>query len=74
MQINAHKEIKCEEYISDKNVIKRTSAAIKIELENRQILGLSTIVFDRKTKTIYQINADGSRIIVGEKKQKGSVC
>ncbi len=63
--------MKREEYITDEDVVKRAVAAVRIELEKNKALGVPTVVFDRKTQTIYRVNSDGSRVAVGQKTRKG---
>ena len=63
--------MKKEDYISDKQVVKRASAAVKIELEKKKALDIPVAVFDRKTQKVYQKNSDGTTIQVGERIRKG---
>lgn len=59
-----------EEYISDEDVVKRANAAVRIELEKKKVLGIPVVVFDRKTRTIYEVNSDGSKVAVDQKVRK----
>lgn len=63
--------MKREEYISDSQVVKRANAAVRIELEKKKALDIPVAVFDRKTRTIYQKNSDGSKVVVGERAGRG---
>lgn len=54
--------MKREEYISDENVVKHASEAIKIDMEKKRALDIPTAVYDRETQAIYQENSDGTRI------------
>ncbi len=63
--------MKREEYISDENVVKRASAAIKIDLEKKKALDIPIVVYDRETQAIYQENSDGTRIEVAKRIRKG---
>lgn len=63
--------MKREEYISDEQVVKRANAAIKIELEKKKVMGMPIAVYDRKTKTVYQVNSDGSRTELATRIRKG---
>lgn len=63
--------MKKRSYISDEQVIKRANAAVKIELEKKKALDLPIMIFDRKTRTVYQQNSDGSRVEVGKGIRKG---
>ena len=58
-------------YISDDQVVKRASAAVKIELEKKKAMNIPIAVYDRKTQTIYQQSSDGSRTVVAERIRKG---
>ena len=64
-------KMKREEYISDEQVVKRASAAVKIELEKKKAMDIPATVYDRKTQKIYQINSDGSKVEVGQRIRKG---
>ena len=64
-------KMKREEYISDEQVVKRASAAVKIELEKKKAMDIPATVYDRKTQKIYQINSDGSKVEVGQRISKG---
>ena len=59
-----------EEYISDEDVVKRANAAVRIELEKKKALGIPAVVFDRKTRTIYKVNGDGTKVAVDQKVRK----
>lgn len=63
--------MKREEYISDENVVKRASAAIKIDLEKKKALDIPIVVYDRETQAIYQENSDGTRVEVAKRIRKG---
>ena len=64
-------KMKREEYISDEQVVKRASAAVKIELEKKKAMDIPATVYDRKTQKIDQINSDGSKVEVGQRIRKG---
>ena len=57
-----------EEYISDEQVVKRANAAVKIELDKKKAMNIPIAVYDRETKKIYEINSDGSKVEVGDRK------
>jgi len=63
--------MKREHYISDSQVVKRAQAAVRLELEKNKEMDVPTIVFDRKTQTIYKQNTDGTRTPVSGKIRKG---
>lgn len=63
--------MKRRDYISDELVVKRAQAAVKIELEKKKALNVSAIIYDPKTKQIYQLNSDNSKTLVGERLKKG---
>lgn len=63
--------MKRRDYISDELVVKRAQAAVKIELEKKKALNVSAIIYDPKTKQIYQLNSDNSKTLIGERLKKG---
>lgn len=63
--------MKREEYISDETVVKRASAAVKIELEKNKALDIPIVIYDRKTQIIYQEESDGTRKEIGRRMRKG---
>ncbi len=63
--------MKREDYISDKEVVKRANAAVKIELEKKKAMNIPVAVYDRKTQTIYQVSSDGTKTEVGKRIGKG---
>ena len=60
-----------ENYIADKQVVKRANAAVKLALEKKKITETPIVVYDRKTKKIYNVRADGTRELVGVRKTVG---
>ena len=58
-------------YISDAQVVKRASAAVKIELEKKKVMNIPIAVYDRKTQAIYRQSSDGTRTVVAERIRKG---
>ena len=58
-------------YISDEQVVKRASAAVKIELEKKKAMDIPVAVYDRKTQEIYEVKSDGSRVAVSARIKKG---
>lgn len=60
-----------KEYISDKQVVKRANAAVKIELEKKKAMDVPIAVYDRKTQTIYEEDSNGSRKEVGKRLRRG---
>ena len=61
-----------EAYISDRTVIKRANAAVRIELEKNRALGIPTVIYDRESQIIYRENEDGTRTEVGKRMNKRS--
>ena len=59
--------LKREEYISDEAVVKRVTAAVKIELEKKKAMDIPAVVYDRKTQIIYHENSDGTRVEIGKR-------
>ncbi len=62
--------MKQEDYISDEMVVKRAKAAVRIELEKNKELGIPSVIYDRESQIIYQVNADGTRTEVGRRMWK----
>ena len=58
--------------LTDREVVAGAKAAVRIELEKNKAKNVPSIVYDSKTKKIYQLNSDGSRIVVAERLEKGS--
>lgn len=58
------------EELSDETVIRRANAAVRIELEKNRALGISTVIYDRKSQIIYRENEDGTRTEVGKRMRK----
>lgn len=53
-----------DEYIYDKQVVKRACSAVKLAIEKKQTLGVPVIVYDRKTGNICDLKENGSVDIV----------
>ena len=53
-------------YITDQQVVDRAKAAVKIAIERKKALQLPFFIYDREDKKIYQVNPDGSKIIVAD--------
>ena len=60
-----------ENYIADEQVVKRASAAVKLALDKKRVTESPIVVYDRKTKIIYNIKADGTREVIGMRKTVG---
>lgn len=60
-----------KDYIADEQVVKRATAAVKIALDKKKATDSPIVVYDRKTKKIYNVNADGTKSIVGERRTVG---
>ncbi|MBF1684013.1 MAG: Clp protease [Selenomonas sp.] len=48
--------------MTDDMVVQGARAAVRIALAKNQARGVSSIAYDRKTKTIYEIRSDGQRV------------
>ncbi len=59
------------ENITDADVDRLAKAAVEMDLKKKQILGIPAIVYDSAEQKIYQVNSDGSRVVIGEKLLKG---
>lgn len=55
----------------DEMVIKRVNAAVKIALYRNAAMDIPSIIYDRKTKMIYELRSNGDRILVAERSSKG---
>ncbi len=60
-----------EEYITDEQVVKRAKAAVKLAIEKKKAMGTPIVVYDGKNQSIYKINADGSKTLIGKGSGKG---
>lgn len=60
-----------ENYIPDDQVVKRANAAVKIAIERKKVIETPIVIYDRKTKEICKLNADGTRFVIGERKTVG---
>lgn len=60
-----------KDYIADEQVVKRATAAVKFALDKKKLIDSPIVIYDRKTKKIYSVNADGTRSIVGERRTVG---
>lgn len=63
--------MKREDYISDEEVVKRACAAVKIELEKKEVLGIPAVIYDRKTQKIYHVYGDGTKVEIADRLRKG---
>ena len=50
--------------VTDKEVVERARAAVKLALEKQKVLGVPIVEYDRKTKKVYQVYSDGTRVEV----------
>lgn len=50
--------------VTDKDVVERARAAVKLALEKQKVLGVPIVEYDRKTKKVYQVYSDGTRVEV----------
>ena len=48
--------------MTDDMVVQGARAAVRIALAKNQARGVSSVAYDRKTKTIYEIRSDGQRV------------
>ena len=63
--------MKNEEYITDDQVVRRAKEAVKAALHKKKVTETSIVVYDRKTKIIYNLKADGTREVLGTRKEAG---
>lgn len=52
--------------VTDKEVVERARAAVKLALEKQRVLGVPIVEYDRKTKKVYQVYSDGTRVEVSK--------
>lgn len=50
--------------VTDKEVVERARSAVKLALEKQRVLGVPIVEYDRKTKKVYQVYSDGTRVEV----------
>lgn len=60
-----------EKYIADEQVVKRANEAVKVALYKKKVTETPIVVYDRKTKIIYNLKTDGTREILCERKTVG---
>ena len=48
--------------MTDDMVVQGARAAVRIPLAKNKARGVSSVAYDRKTKTIYEIRSDGQRV------------
>ncbi len=56
--------MKRHEYIPDNQVVKRAKAAVKLAIERKNAMGVSAIVYNRKTGEICRLNEDGTKTVI----------
>lgn len=52
------------EYISDEQVVQRVNTAVKLAIEKKKATNTPIVLYDRKEKTIYQLNSDGTKTVI----------
>ena len=62
--------MKRQEYIPDNQVVKRAKAAVKLAIDKKNAMGVSVVVYDRKTGEICRLNKDGTKAVI-QKKSRG---
>ena len=63
--------MKRENYIDDKQVVKRANEAVKLALYKKKVTETPIVVYDRTSKVIYNLKADGTREILSTRKTVG---
>ena len=48
--------------MTDDMVVQGARTAVRIALAKNKARGVSSVVYDRKTKTLYEIRSDGQRV------------
>ena len=59
------------EYIRDIQVVKRANSAVKLAIEKKQTMGVPVVVYDRETGNICHLQADGTKVVVSQRKNRG---
>ena len=60
-----------ENYIADEQVVKRANEAVKLALYKKKVTETPIVVYDRKTETIYNLKADGTREVLSKRRTVG---
>ena len=58
-------------YIADEQVVKRANAAVELALAKKRYTESPIVVYDRKTKNIYHLKADGTKEVIGTRRTVG---
>lgn len=53
-------------YITDKQVVRRAKAAVRLAIEKKKVTGAPIVSYDCKSNKIYKINEDGSKTVLGD--------
>lgn len=57
--------------LPDEVLNERVDAAVRLALEKHRVLGVPSIIYDRKEQMIYEVHSDGMRVPLARKSRKG---
>ena len=60
-----------QDYIADDQVVIRANAAVKLAIEKKKVTQAPIVVYDRETKMICQVNQDGTKTMLGQRRTVG---
>ncbi len=63
--------MKRSEYISDEQVVKRVNTAVRFAIEKKRAMGVPVVVYDRETGNICQLQKDGTKTVISQRKVRG---
>ena len=63
--------MKTQNHIEDEQIVKRANEEVKLALYKKKVTETPIIIYDRKTKTIYSINPDGTRKVLCTRETAG---
>ena len=63
--------MKRSEYITDNQVVTRANSAVTRAIEKKRITDTPVVVYDRSTQRICNLNSDGTRTPISERRTRG---
>ncbi|MBE6638038.1 MAG: hypothetical protein E7616_01070 [Ruminococcaceae bacterium] len=60
-----------DEYITDAEVVKRAEIAVKLAIEHKKAMNTPIVVYDRETRKVCHLRADGSKTEVENRIKRG---
>lgn len=61
-------------YITDKEVVKRARAAVRLAIEKKKAIGAPIIAYDSDKREIYQLEPNGKRTVLRKIDGKKNYC